>query len=73
MKSLTILLPYLFFLTAANAAIQGRFCAFDETNYAWTGGGAYPRITVSNEKIYLISDVSGVWQANLSAPFWEKG
>ena len=72
MKSLTILLPYLFFLTAANAAIQGRFCAFDETNYAWTGGGAYPRITVSNEKIYLISDVSGVWQANLSAPFWEK-
>lgn len=63
MKLLIILLPYLYFLTGACAAIQD----FKNTDYSWTGGGAYPRITVSNDKIYLISDVSGIWQAPLSS------
>ena len=72
MKSLIFLLLHLCFLTQGYANIQMESCTFKEINYSWTGGGAYPRITISNDKIYLISDVSGVWQAPLNSPAWKK-
>lgn len=40
--------------------------------YSWTGGGAYPKITFSGKTQYLISDVSGVWKADLAANTWGK-
>ena len=40
--------------------------------YSWTGGGAYPKITFSGNNQYLISDVSGVWKADIAAKVWEK-
>ncbi len=72
MKSLIALFFYLSFLTGGQARIQAESCTFKEIDYSWTGGGAYPRITISNDKIYLISDVAGIWQAKQSSPVWEE-
>ncbi len=53
-------------------AEQVKICPTNQHQLDWSGGGAYPKILSHNDKVYLISDVSGIWNAGYAEAEWQQ-